>query len=293
MIGQYGGFDFHKYIKDFRDDFYGIEACLFQTHEDYLTLIEESKNRGFQIGVHFPLRANASRQRDPLLLSIDDEIRNDAFSYVQDELDYLANAPLDYILFHYPKPVLLDDNVNWEKWRFSDNTQYIFESNYSFEQLVENSDYLFKWLTEKSEQYHFDPILEFDALNKYIYETDFLEKLLLKYPKIKLCLDTARLFLQEKIDPSFDAKKVFRTYTKYAASIHLSNVQFKENIVNRHYPVLPELCPNDGWAPIEDYLNIIREENNEVRIMFEHRSDQISEQQLESCYLWVDSILNK
>jgi hypothetical protein len=57
MFGQYGGFDDHKYDKDFRDGFYGIEACSFHTHEDYLKLIEESKNRGFHIGVHFPLRA--------------------------------------------------------------------------------------------------------------------------------------------------------------------------------------------------------------------------------------------
>lgn len=293
MIGQYGGFDDRKYEKDFRDSFYGIEACLFHTHEDYLKLVEEAKKRGFHIGVHFPMRANASKLRDALVLSLDDKIRTDAFNNIEEELNYLATAPLDYILFHYPKPVLLDDNVNWDTWKFTNSTEYILESNYCFEQFVEKSEYLFNWLTEKSEQYHFTPLLEFDALNKYIYDTDFLENLLLKYPKIKLCLDTARLFHQESIDPSLDARKIFRKYTKYTASIHLSNMQITDTIQNRHHPALPELSPDEGWAPIEDYLNIIREENNKVRIMFEHRSDRISEQQLESCYLWVDSILNK
>ena len=29
LIGQYGGFDEDKYTHDFRNHFYGIEACLF------------------------------------------------------------------------------------------------------------------------------------------------------------------------------------------------------------------------------------------------------------------------
>lgn len=206
---------------------------------------------------------------------------------------YLSDAPPDYLLFHYPKPVILDDRVNWEKWRFEDSTEYRFESDYSLEQLIERSEYLFQWLTEKSEQYHFVPILEFDALNKYIYETDFLEKLLCTYPKIRLCLDTGRLFTQEKIDPNLDAKKILRKYAKYADSIHLSNVQIKDNVVlHHHYPVLLDLDPNDGWAPIEQYLTIIKEENSNVKIVFEHRSDLISKEQLEQCYLWVNSLLN-
>ena len=60
---------------------------------------------------------------------------------------------------------------------------------------------------------------------------------------------------------------------------------------NSHYPALPELNPAEGWAPIEDYLRIIREENSEVKIMFEHRSDLITAEQLEHCYEWVNGIL--
>jgi sugar phosphate isomerase/epimerase len=293
MIGQYGGFDYKKYYRDFRDGFYGIEACLFATSEDCSNLIEESKNRGFHIGIHFPFRSNPSRLRDVQFLSPDQTIRESAFNYIQEELDYLTTVQPDYVLFHYPKPVILDDRVNWDKWRFADPSEYIFESKFSFEELVEKSEYLFKWLTEKSQQYNFIPILEFDALNKYIYDTDFLEKLLFNYPTIKLCLDTGRLFLQEKIDPNFDSRKLLRKYLKYAYSIHLWTLQIKDSIQNIRHPVLPELSPNDGWAPIEDYLKIISEENNKVRIMFEHRSELISDEQLEQCYLWVDSILNK
>ncbi|MNT52431.1 hypothetical protein D3C72_1894560 [compost metagenome] len=151
---------------------------------------------------------------------------------------------------------------------------------------------LFEWLDGQSRKYQFMPVLEFDAISRLIYEHDFLEQLLIQYPQIRLCLDTARLFLQDKLDPYFDAKKILGTYTKYAALIHLSNVQITDTVQNSHYPVLPELSVSQGWAPVEEYLRIIREENRNVKIMFEHRSDLITPEQLQRCYTWVDGILN-
>lgn len=46
----------------------------------------------------------------------------------------------------------------------------------------------------------------------------------------------------------------------------------------------------DGWAPIDEYLKIIKEANNNVKIMFEHRSDLISDEELDNCYSWIESI---
>ncbi|GAB1528946.1 hypothetical protein YSY22_03680 [Brevibacillus formosus] len=60
-----------------------------------------------------------------------------------------------------------------------------------------------------------------------------------------------------------------------------------------HFPVLPEWKPEEGWAPIEDYLTIIRKENPHVKIMFEHRSDQVTDEQLERCYRWVKDLLSE
>lgn len=60
-----------------------------------------------------------------------------------------------------------------------------------------------------------------------------------------------------------------------------------------HFPVLPECKPEEGWAPIEDYLTIIRKENPHVKIMFEHRSDLVTDEQLEHCYRWVEQILSE
>ncbi|MFP3391230.1 sugar phosphate isomerase/epimerase [Brevibacillus sp. SIMBA_040] len=293
MIGQYGSFDVQKYERDYRQTFYGIEACLFEKESDILKLRNESQLNGFQIGVHFPLRAGGSKLRDALFLARDEDVRQDAFEYIQRELDYLAAIKPAYILFHYPKPVIIDDRVNWDKWRFSDAIEYVFESCYSFGEFAEKSELLFAWLSEKSNEYGFSPVLEFDALNSYIYDSNYLEGLLLKYPQIKLCLDTGRLFFQEKIDPFFQAEKVIKKFAVYASSVHLWNMKYTDKVEYNHYPVLPECRVEDGWAPIEAYLTWMLQANPHIKIMFEHRSELVSEEQLQRCYEWVDQIVSK
>lgn len=293
MIGQYGHFDSSKYQRDFKDWFYGIEACLFATEADAANLLRESKNKSFSIGVHYPFRSGTSTVRDALFLSPDEATREQAFELIQAELEYLTMIQPEYVLFHYPKPVILDDRVNWENVHFPNSAEFLYESQLTIEEFIQKSEYLFQWLTDKAHQYNFIPVLEFDFLNRYIYESNVLENLLVTYPKIKLCLDTARFHIQERIDPFFNSKEILRTYAKYAEVVHLSNAQVRETIQNRHYPVLPELGPNEGWAPIQEYMELIVEENKQVRILFEHRSDLLSDEQLERCYAWVYGIMNK
>ncbi|NHN32412.1 sugar phosphate isomerase/epimerase family protein [Paenibacillus agricola] len=291
MIGQYGGFNYKKYHRDFRASFWGIEACLFEDEQDIENLVNLSKQDGFRIGVHFPLRAGVSPFRDALFLAHDEDTRQQAFDHIEQELDYLVRVQPEYILFHYPKPVILDDRADWKNWRFADSREFVYESQYSFEALKEKSEQLFEWLALKAEKYGFIPVLEFDALNAYVYESDFLESLFIRYPTIKCCLDTGRLYLQERTDPHFNARLVIRKYAKYAEILHLSTLKINEQIEHYKYPALPHLDPNEGWAPIEDYLRILKEENPDTRIMFEHRSDLISDEQLEACYQWVHGLL--
>jgi hypothetical protein len=289
IIGQYGGFDYKKYQRDFQKGFYGIEACLFRNEHDIANLVQEAEREGFHIGVHFPLRAGISRLRDAQFLSKDRTVRGHAYDLIQQELDYLAAIKPSYILFHYPKPVILDERVDWSKWRFADRSEYEYETLYSFQDFKEASEMLFAWLSQKGREYRFTPILEFDALNPYIYDDDFLERLLENYRDIRLCLDTARLYLQDRLDPFFDAKSAIQKYARFADTIHLSNVQITDDntIQKSRYPVLPNQLPSEGWAPIEEYLNAIIQENKSVKIMFEHRSDFVSDEELWECYRWV------
>ena len=96
--------------------------------------------------------------------------------------------------------------------------------------------------------------------------------------------------LQHKIDSNFNDIEIIKRFSKYTEVVHLWD--FKLGGI-AHFPALPNLKPEEGFAPIEDYLKIIKEENSDVKIMFEHRSDLISEEELEGCYTWIRSLMKK
>ena len=291
MIGQYGHYDDDKYIRDFRNDFYGIEACLLKDNTEIQKLITAANKNRFNIGIHYPLRDSGLRLRDPQFLSKDNVIRKNSFEYMKDEFEFLREIKPKYVLIHYPKPVILDNSVDWTNWRFADETEYYYEYDYSFEEFLEKSEKFFSWFNEKGKKYGFIPVIELDALNRYVYDSDILEILLNKYKKIRLCLDIGRLHLQDKIDINFNSYEFTKRYAKYAKVIHLWNVKVTNNVDNSHFPVLPYLKPEDGWADIGAYLKIIQKENTTCKILFEHRSDLITNEDLESCYNWVQNLL--
>lgn len=296
MIGMVYSYDFKRFQLEYKDDFYGIEASMLSSEEDIQNLRNESIDKNFKYGIHFPLRSGLSKVRDALFLSLDENTKADAFELIENELKYIKEKGLTpiYILFHYPKPVILSDDFDLTNWRFEDKSEYIFESEYPEETFKKNSEYLFEWLTKKGKEYNFIPVLEFDGLNKYICESDFLEKLLDKYPNIKMCLDISRLHFQHMVQDDFDEINIMKRFAKYAYILHLSNVCCaNKNVGISHYPALEDLKVEDGWAPVAKYLRIIKKENNDLKIFFEHRSYLINNEQLNNCYTWIERIWGK
>lgn len=292
MVGQFGHYDCNKHLRDFRPDFFGVEACMLE-EKDIKKLVNIANNERFSIGIHFPLRNGGWRLRDPQFLSKDVDIRRSSYEYMKNEINFLRTIKPVYILFHYPKPVLLDKSVDWTNWRFADDTEYYYEDFYPYKDFASKSEELFRWLSDVSIESNFIPVLELDALNKYIYGTNLLERLLEKFPRIKLCLDIGRLHLQDKLDTNFDSFDFISRFAKYAEVIHLWNVKVTSNLEFSHFPPLPDLNPEEGWADIKKYLEIIRGQNKSCKILFEHRSDLISDEELESCYSWIYNILNE
>jgi len=293
MIGQYGNFDQNKQIRDFRKDFFGVEACMMKEESCIKKITDVAFNEDFKISIHFPLRADSGRLRDPQFLSMDESIRKDSYEYMNSEINFLKEIKPHYVLMHYPKPVILDNSVDWTNWRFANDTEYYFEDEISFEHFSEKSEELFEWFSDISVKNDFIPVLEFDALNRYIYDSDFLENLLEKYPRIKLCLDIGRLHLQDRLDDNFDSFEVTKRFSKYAEVVHLWNVKVNSNLEHSHFPALPHLKPEDGWADVERYLRIINGSNKSYKVLFEHRSDLITDLELEACYNWINNILSE
>lgn len=293
MLAMVFSYDFDRFEKEYRDDFYGLEACCLSTDEDVINLRDEAIKNNFKYGIHYPLLRSKAPVRDALFLSLDETLKKNAFKLIEDELNYIKDKGLrpEHILFHYPKPVVLSDNFNLTNWRFEDKSEYVFESEYPKDLFIQNTDELFKWLSHKGREYDFIPVLELDGLNKYITKDNILETLLDKYTDIRLCLDLSRLHYQHMVQKDFDEIDIMRRFAKYTHLLHLSNVCcVNDGVGISHYPALEDLKEEDGWAPIPKYLRIIKHENPNLKILFEHRSYLINSEQLNNCYNWIDRI---
>jgi len=295
LIGHHNCFDEDKQARDYRESFWGVEACLMKSEEDVQLLHKYKTEKQFNIGIHFPLRAGQWNHRDPQYLSNCNEIRNQSYNYMSAEIEYAKQIDPNYILLHYPKPVILDERVDWHgrQWRFGDESEYFFESECDIDTFRKRSEDFFEWFSLKATENNFIPVIELDAIPTYIYETDMLIQLLEKYPNIRLCMDIGRLHLQHMIDENFNSFKFLESVVHYVSEIHLWNIQVADKLYNSHHPALPTLEPSKGWADIEKYFAILSKANTKHKILFEHRSDVISDSELEECYEWIFSMCNK
>ncbi|MBN1216597.1 MAG: sugar phosphate isomerase/epimerase [Candidatus Lokiarchaeota archaeon] len=291
IIGQYGHFDIEKFNKDYMSNLYGIEVCFLKTEDDIKTLKNITQEKKLNIGIHYPLRHK--KTRDPLFLDLNDNNKLVAYKSIEDEFTYIQQCKInpEYILFHYPKPVIISNNFDLSRWKFYSKAEYNFESEYSFKNLLFNSELLFKWLSEKATKHNFIPVLELDAINKYIRDEYFLEKLLDKYSKIKLCIDIGRLHIQDIIEPEFKPLNILKRFLKYTKIVHLWNSKVNHHVEYSHWPILPSQSASDGWMNIYSYFDILKTEQDKLKFMFEHRSDLVSTKELNLCYKFISNLL--
>jgi sugar phosphate isomerase/epimerase len=288
LIGMHNYIDFKKFQRDYNSsEFTGIEFCNFTSSEEIQEIVEFTKQNNIKIGIHFPLNRNNYKYRDPHLLSLDEHERKIAMDSLVAEIKVAKNINAEYILIHFPKPLILDKKFNWHKCNFSLTDQPIDEEEYPFDLFKKNAFELMSQLSHLSNGSGIQIVLEIELLNKYFYEGEFLKELLDQFSNIRICLDSARLNVQSKIDPSFNCMKFVKEMAPYTYLIHLSNIKVSEKIEQGHHPVLKRLDINAGWFDIDTFLSIISENNKDIKILYEHRSDIINDNELSECYEWV------
>jgi len=294
LIGMWHKFDYKKYERDFQKGFYGVEACMFASIEELKnTLIEKSIEDHFQWGCHYPLIKNHNSTRDPLFLSLDEDERNQAFSDFRKETEVVSSLGGQYILTHFPKPVLINDTFDFAHWRFGNDKEWIYEKDYPIDILEQNLYDMFQKLNSISMQYNIPVVLENDAISEYLYKSPQIETLLKEFSNIKICLDVGRLHLNQCADIKFDGIEFAKKLAPYAYIAHLWNANPDDNLTGVHLPVSPDQKTKNGYADIKNYLDIIFAHNENIKILFEHNSSILTDYELESCYKWVDSIKNK
>lgn len=293
LIGQFDKFDVDKQNRDFREYFFGIEVNQMNFLDELEILKDNIKDRKLSIGIHFPLLKNQWRVRDPQYLSKDSATYEESIEYMEKEFARAEELNPDYILLHYPKPVILDNAVDWSSWRFSDDTEYYYQSEISYEYFEEKNRDFFKLLSEMGKKYNFTPVLELDGLNRYVYGTTLLEELLEEHSNIKICLDFGRIHLQDCIDDNFMGLNIIKKFGKFTHLVHLWNVKVDSNVSNGHYPALKTLKTEDGWGDMESYFETLNKVNSNYKVLFEHKSHLITDEELEECYQWIGELVNR
>lgn len=287
FIGMHFNFDDGKYKRDYTTRISGIEFCNLQDQKEIQRMLEIAQRDKFKIGVHFPLNRTSYKYRDPLLLSINEDEAQEAFEAITNEIKYASSIGAEYFLIHFPKPMVIDKNLDWAKCRFSHESETVSEIEYDFDIFKKNCNEVFEKLSQLSKDYRVQIVLEIEMLNKYLYRGELLKELLEKYSDIKLCLDSARIHVLSKIDKEFNYKTFIKEMAKYTYSLHISNIQVTDIVKNGHHPALKNLSPQDGWSDIGEFLDIISSQNKDIKILFEHRSDILNDNELNYCYEWV------
>ncbi|MFZ5354755.1 MAG: sugar phosphate isomerase/epimerase family protein [Bacillota bacterium] len=292
LIGMHGRYQKEKYERDFMRGYYGIEACLFPDEDELKLLLEAAEKDDFKIGIHFPLLKKQYIYRDPLFMSLDKSISKEAYESFEKGVKHARDIGAEYILTHFPKPFVMDRNLNWSDWRCMEHER-VYKEEYPLSIFNEKLAEMFDRLSEMSQKYDMQIVLEHDAMVKSMYTTDILEYMFSKYSNLKICLDTGRLHLFNKVDPEFNVTDFVTTMSKYTYLMHLWNEKAGCNSQRGHYPCLPELKPSEGWADIEGILKAAAGINKNILYKFEHDSTLISDKQLQQCYSWIDVIVNK
>ncbi len=290
LIGMHGKFDDAKYQRDFRPGFWGVEACMFPDEQEVDKLVGKTMEDGFRFGVHYPLVKKDTPYRDPFLIALSANEREKAWECFEKEVLFASGKGAAYILTHFPKPVLVNRSLDLSYWRFAGNKEWIFMDEYPLEALKENLGIMFKRLSDLSDRYGIKIFLENDAMPAVLTESMFLVDLLKDNDEIKLCLDIGRLHLQEKLDPSFNAMEFVEIMAPYTGHIHLWNTNPAGNLSGGHYPVLPKQKPSEGWADVKRFIDTIKRYNSKVKVLFEHRSDLVNDEELDECYRWVEEL---
>lgn len=293
MIGLWGRFDEAKYRRDLKEGFYGAELCQFPHRDEVNRAVDMIKADGFRWGCHYPLLQNNRPTRDPLFLSPHEAERNRAFDDFETEARLVAELGGQYILAHFPKPVLLSEDFDFTRWRFGNDQEWIYEKDYprghgtQNNPLRENLHGMFDRLSQISEKYALPVVLENDWMPASLLRDRLMEDLLESFHNVRLCLDIARLHLQETADPGFDGVAFAAQFARYAFLLHLSNTSPAQNAVGGHLPVSPLQKPEDGYADVQKYLKAVCPQCPDAKILFEHRSELLTDGELADCYRWV------
>ncbi len=298
MTGVHGAFVAEKLTRETRSGFHGIEVSCLRDWDEVRQVTTFARDNGLAVGVHFPLIRDhyPCVSLHPWLISTNEDVRNAGFQAVARDLEAACSLGAEYLIVHYPKPALLDERFDWSDWRIVSGGEAVDRRTTTRSQQEDLSYAAFDRLSLLARQTSAKLVVEHDILNAWHYESldqrALLPRLFSTYPGLGFCADAGRLHLQEATDPAFDAERFLSLMLPHITNVHVWNVQVGTNRFGGHHPARPCLNGRDGWGDIAGMLQVLAS-LQESHVMFEHRADEVSDQELDECYAWVASLLSQ
>lgn len=291
MTGVYGRFQPELVLKETRPGFAGLEISSLGSLNEVIEVAAFAREHHLVLGAHFPLvrSTHPGCALHPLVTSRDAAMREQAFSALASELQVLERLAVKYLVVHFPKPSLLCSSLDWSDWRFPQEGESLLAEETGTAEQRQLALMAFSELDQLAAQTSVRIVLEHDILHSVFYQSLFGE-LLAEFPRVGFCLDTGRLHLQQHTDPGFSAISFIEQMKPYITNLHLWTVRLGENRQGGHHPILPSLSKEEGWGDNESYLRALST-LTEGYVMFEHRSDLVSETELDLCYSWTEELL--
>ncbi len=290
IVGIYGTFRREKLIRELKPGFAGVEVSCLPSLEEAKQVAAFAEDNGLQFGVHFPL-VKGRYEGIPLhpYITGRHEERLLAFSAIEQDMRDAKELGASYLLLHFPKPALLEPGLDWSDWRFPDQGEAIWASDYNIVDERALAFSAFARLFKLSKEIGLSIVLEHDITHPVHYQ-QILPELFAAFPGIGFCIDTGRLHMQEHTDPGFSAIEFINRMLPYITNVHLWTVRLGQNKAGGHHPLLPELKPEEGWGDMAAYLSVLSGVE-QASVLFEHRADLVSADDLDRCYQWVESVL--
>lgn len=284
-IGIHDGLDHKKIKRDLKAHFHGMEVCNLQSEEEWEKLQRIAKEKAVTLGVHFPRLKSDFHMRDPWINHPRDVLNHEGLQAIEKTLLTLKDLEDSYLLVHFPKPLVLDQQLDWSLARLPDDG-YIDSKTMTKTQFHQACHQAMSKLNALSEKHGIPIVLEVELMHHWLYEGDFLLNALARYRRLSLCADSARMHVMDHIDKRFRMIPFLRRHAAYISNVHLSNLHIGKGITDAHHPPLQALNTQEGWCDIEAFIKALNSRYPH-RVLYEHQSSRITDQALEACYEWT------
>lgn len=286
-IGMWGSFDDEKWQRDLTSEIHGVELSMIPELELIETL---QRLDGRPFGIHHPLKWQEKRFPEFLI----HEERDEAVECAVRAIAEAATLGAEYILFHFPRPLFVPENFRLEYWGGCQENPVVDHDLMDLEEIEDDLWMVADRLDQAVQEHGMRVYLEHELLHPVFYNRLFPE-LFQRYPSLGLCLDTARLRLQEFCDANFDLDQFLKTMSPYLTHLHIADLIPGLVGGKRHLPILygrSQILKDKEFSLVGiDLPRYMKHLQGEYGILFEHDSSNLRVDQLREIYQYTRKLL--